>query len=236
VKKISDLYLSSNVKKIEILFVAGMLKEAEITLEKLSKNYPSNQDIYIIWADLLRIDKQFLQAKDLYSRIIDSYEEITKENANLLFSRAICYKELGEWERAEADLELAVKFLPNNPDLLNYLGYSWIARDKNIVRAKEMLVVAVMSRPGDPNIIDSVGWAMYKMGELDLAARFLEKAAEYVPYSPTINNHLGDVYWQQGRFIEARFQWNRVLQYSSEDTENISAVDVKGKVKYGMVQ
>jgi Flp pilus assembly protein TadD len=103
--------------------------------------------------------------------------------------------------------------------VLNYLGYSWIDRGENLERGLKMIEKAVELRPEDGYIVDSLGWAHYRMGDYAGAVGYLEKATELVPEDPTINDHLGDAYWQTGRLVEARYQWRRALQFGPEKNE-----------------
>ena len=108
-------------------------------------------------------------------------------------------------DKSEADLQQALKLEPNQPDVLNYLGYSWIDEDKNLDKAKDMVLKAHQAKPDDPQIIDSVGWAYFKLGNFANSVEYLENAASLLPYDPTVNDHLGDAYWQTGRKNEAKF-------------------------------
>jgi len=103
--------------------------------------------------------------------------------------------------------------------VLNYLGYSWIDRGENLDRGLQMIQKAVELRPEDGYIVDSLGWAHYRLGDYSSAVQYLEKAIELVPEDPTINDHLGDAYWQSGRSVEARYQWRRALQFGPQDDE-----------------
>jgi Flp pilus assembly protein TadD len=108
---------------------------------------------------------------------------------------------------------------PDQPLVLNYLGYSWIDRGENLQRGLQMIQKAVELRPEDGYIVDSLGWAHYRLGDYPSAVQYLEKAIELVPEDPTINDHLGDAYWQSGRPFEARYQWRRALQFGPQDDE-----------------
>src|SRR5207302_9406593 len=113
----------------------------------------------------------------------------------------------GRWPRAEADLLHALELQPEQPLVLNYLGYSWVDKGLKLNDAMRMIQRAVDLRPNDGYIVDSLGWAFYRLGNYPQAAQQLEKAVELRPQDPTINDHLGDAYWQTGRAEEARNQW-----------------------------
>lgn len=127
-------------------------------------------------------------------------------------SRAAALIELGRWEKAEIDLKRAVEIAPEEPNALNYLGYSWAERGVNLEEAFELIEKAVSLRPDSGAIVDSLGWAHYQLGHYEEALANLEKAAALEPSDPTITEHLGDVYWRLGRRIEARYQWRRSLE------------------------
>jgi len=110
--------------------------------------------------------------------------------------------------------------------VLNYLGYSWIDRGENLERGIKMIEKAVEMKPEDGYIIDSLGWAHYRMGDYAGAVQYLEKATELVPEDPTINDHLGDAYWQTGRLVEARYQWRRALQFGPQESD-IKPIEAK---------
>ena len=131
----------------------------------------------------------------------------------------------------EADIAVALKLAPQQPELLNYLGYSWVDRGRNIPQALAMLEKARSLRPNDGYIVDSLGWAHYKQGNYKEAVRFLERAVEIKPEDPTLNDHLGDAFWKVGREREARFQWSQALSLNPEPED----VDkIKAKVEHGL--
>jgi tetratricopeptide (TPR) repeat protein len=134
----------------------------------------------------------------------------------LLFQRAISLQEIGQWPRAEQDLINALDLEPNQPDVMNFLGYTWADRGENLDQALEMLQRAARAEPRAGHIIDSLGWAYYRLGQVDLAVENLERAVELSPASPDINDHLGDAYLAAGRRLEAEFQWERVLSLDPE--------------------
>ena len=133
--------------------------------------------------------------------------------------RGIAHERTRRWPQAEADLLKALELEPDQPFVLNYLGYSWVDQGLNLDRAKEMLHRAVDLRPEDGYIVDSLGWAYYRLGENDKAVTYLERAVELQPGDPVLNDHLGDVYWRVGRTREARFQWQRALTFEPESDQ-----------------
>jgi Flp pilus assembly protein TadD len=131
----------------------------------------------------------------------------------------MCFEKTKQWQQAEADLQTALTLRPDEPSLLNFLGYSWIDRGENLPMARAMVERAVELRPRDGYIVDSLGWALYTLGDYEAAVAKLERAVELKPGDPTINDHLGDAYWRAGRRNEARFQWMRALRSADEETD-----------------
>jgi tetratricopeptide (TPR) repeat protein len=170
--------------------------------------------------DILRSKKRFGEAVVAYDEAIRrAAANGLPERWTLFYDRGVALERSGEWTRAEADLLHALELKPDQPMVLNYLGYSWIDRGENLERGLKMIEKAVELRPEDGYIVDSLGWAHYRMGDYAAAVQYLEKATELVPEDPTINDHLGDAYWQTGRLVEARYQWHRALQFGPEETE-----------------
>mgnify|MGYP002527725175 CR=1 FL=1 len=135
------------------------------------------------------------------------------------------------WAGAEANFIAARELNPDQPYVLNYLGYSWVANGKNLDRARKMIETAVAKRPRDGYIVDSLGWVLYRLGDIDGAVKHLERAVVLRPEDPTINDHLGDVYWKVGRRTEARFQWERALAL---EPENDQIRKIKTKLRDGL--
>lgn len=183
--------------------------------------------------DIYRTHERYDEALSEYERATALVDEPARANWFLYFSRGICYERLDRWPDAEADFLLALDLMPDEPQVLNYLGYSWIDQGMNIDRAKVMIEKAVEQRPNDGYIIDSLGWVQYLLGDYDAAARSLERATMLQPDDPTINDHLGDVYWMQGRRIEARFQWNHALALDPEPDE---IAKIEDKIDFGLAR
>ena len=133
--------------------------------------------------------------------------------------RGITYERIDQWPDAEADFRRALELQPEQPLVLNYLGYTLVEKDLNIDEARDMIERAVAGDPDNGYITDSLGWVLYKIGEFEAAVPHMERAAELLPTDPIINDHLGDVYWSVGRKTEAVFQWKRALSFGPEEDE-----------------
>ena len=145
----------------------------------------------------------------------------------------MAYEQSGDWDNAEKALQTALKISRRHPFVLNYLGYSWLEHNKNINEALFMIFEAYRQNPEDGHIMDSLGWALYRMGKFNDAIKILERAAEYLPANAIICDHLGDAYWQVGRKAEAKFQWQHALSLK-EDSENLNKEAIKLKISDGV--
>ena len=192
---------------------------------------PDRSDALIELGDVHRSAERYEQAIAAYGGALTRIGSLQARHWVILYARAMTYDKLKRWEEAERDLLRANELSPDQPFLLNYLGYSWIDRGVNLERGKAMIQRAVELKPTDGYIIDSLGWALYRMGDFPGAVTNLERAVELKPLDPTINDHLGDAYWQVGREAEARFQWRRALLHA-EDSELAAAIN--GKLENGL--
>jgi len=208
-------------------------EEALTQLKAMSAEAPMRAGADMQLGDLLRVKKRFSEAVDAYNEAIRRLQAAgMPERWSLFYSRGIALERSGRWKPSEADLLHALGLKPDQPLVLNYLGYSWIDRGENLERGLKMIEKAVELRPEDGYIVDSLGWAHYRLGDYSSAVQYLEKAIELVPEDPTINDHLGDAYWQSGRPSEARFQWRRALQFGPEADE---IKPIEAKLDQGLV-
>src|SRR5690606_10143182 len=157
---------------------------------------------------------------EAYSKAIELVGGDSPADWRFYYVRGIAYERAKQWPEAEADFQRALELNPDQPQVLNYLGYSWIDMDMHLEEALEMIEKAVEAQPQDGYIIDSLGWAFYKLGRLDEAVETLERAVMLLPSDPEINDHLGDAYWKVGRKLEARFQWN--IARSVDEVGNVA--------------
>lgn len=209
-------------------------KKSDKAITTLETLYQQTGDVeaVIMIGDLQRRSEKFVDAIESYNRaekILGG--KIDDAHWHIHYARGMSYERAGQDDKSEIDLLAALKFRPDHPYLLNYLGYSWADQGKNLKKAREMIEKAVALRPDDGYIADSLGWVLYRMGDYKAALPHLEKAAELLPYDPTINDHLGDAYWQTGRALEARFQWSRALHHADNNTE---VAAIQSKIDNGM--
>ncbi|CAA6604461.1 TPR repeat-containing protein [Rhodospirillaceae bacterium LM-1] len=204
--------------------------QAEKLLEQLSNERPQRYDALISLGDIQRQAKKFEAAADSYTKAIQRIGTLEKRHWPILYARGIAYERSKQWPKAEADFKQALAFEPEQPYVLNYLGYSWVERGSNLVQARKMIERAVDLRPTDGYIADSLGWVLYRLNDMKGAVRFMERAIELQPEDPVINDHLGDVYWAVGRKNEARFQWKKTLIFEPEPEVAEAA---KAKLEHG---
>ena len=207
--------------------------EAVETLRGLARERPERSDALIALGDLLRGKERWLESVAAYDEAFERIGEPSQRHWRPLYARGIALERSRQWPRAEEDFLAALDLVPDQPFVLNYLGYSWVDKGVNLERAMAMIERAVDLRPNDGYIIDSLGWAHYRMGNFADAVLHLERAIELRPDDPTINDHLGDAFWRVGRRVEAGFQWRRALAMDPE--EEGMAVAIKDKIEHGLL-
>ncbi|WP_454715714.1 tetratricopeptide repeat protein [Caulobacter segnis] len=190
---------------------------------------PNDRDASVALADLLRAGGQWNESVAVLDPIIA--REAQTPDWRLLYLRAVALEQAKRWPEAERDLKSALKANPDEPELLNFLGYSWIDRNENLAEALGMVQKAVAARPQSGAMLDSLGWAYYRLGDYKTAVQKLEAAVEMEPGDPDVNGHLGDAYWKVGRKTEAEFQWQRVLSLEPDDKQKAES---EAKLKNGL--
>jgi tetratricopeptide (TPR) repeat protein len=210
--------------------------ESAAHLEALMKERPDDHDVIMAFGNVLRSRKEYARAAEVYSRAVERVGTPDRGHWVLFFYRGTSYERAKQWDKAEADLKKALELVPETlpngrAQVLNYLAYSWVDAGVNIDEAFKMLQRAVELAPRDGMIIDSLGWAYYRLGRFDDAVRELEKAVELKPGDPTINDHLGDAYWRVGRHLEARFQWDHA---KTSNPEHEDLVKILKKIDNGL--
>ncbi|MEM8813821.1 MAG: tetratricopeptide repeat protein [Pseudomonadota bacterium] len=195
------------------------LDEARSHLRALVDSDPSDLEAVRALGSVLREHKKFKDAAEVYTLGIDSLGEPIPGHWWLYYVRGIAFERTDQWPKAEADFLKALELEPDQPLVLNYLGYSWVDMGMRLDEALGMLHKAVEQRPTDGYIVDSLGWVFYKLGQYEKAVKELERAVELKPDDPIINDHLGDAYWKVGRKLEATFQWSHARDMDPEPEE-----------------
>jgi tetratricopeptide (TPR) repeat protein len=227
----SSLGWSARLRAAGILDQLDRTEEAVALLGVLASERTGDAEPMTALGDLFRGHNRYAEAIPAYDSALARTSHIEQRDWRLFYSRGVALERSGQWPRAEADLKRALELQPQQPVVLNYLGYSWIDQGVHLDEALNMVQRAVSLRPDDGYIIDSLGWAYYRIGDFAKATENLERAIELVPEDPTINDHLGDAYWQTGRKTEARFQWRRALQFKPEADEEKT---IQAKLAHGL--
>ncbi len=224
----SSLRRNAEIQLAVDLDALDRTEEAKSHLDKLVAARPNDLEAVVALGNLLRGRKQFKACADVYGKGIDMISKPDKQNWLIFYFRGICYERSKQWDRAEADLKKALELYPDQPHVLNYLGYSWVDQGINLDDGMRMIKRAVEQRPDDGYIVDSLGWAFYRIAKYDDAVKNLERAVELKPEDPTINDHLGDAYWKVGRTLEAQFQWSHARDLNPEP-EDLKKIEEKLK-------
>ena len=232
VKETSVLRASAEIQIATNLDALGKSDEAIEELRKLVEREPGNYDAQLSLGNVLRSHEKWAEAADAYSNAIAALgSSFGKKQWSLLYFRGISYERAGAWDKAEADFRKALEFEPEQPQVLNYLGYSLIDKGKSLSEALEMVKKAVELRPNDGYIVDSLGWAYYKLGDYEESVKQLERAVELRPEDPVINDHFGDALWRVGRRLEAKFQWQHAKDNKPEPKD---LANIERKINEGL--
>lgn len=221
----------AEIGRAEANYAAGRKEASLEILQGLARAKPDLLVAQVALADAYRRDERFAEARKSYDLAIGLLTEPAAENWPLYFSRGICAERLGDFEATVADLEEALRLNPEQPQVLNYLGYSYVDRGENLDAALGMIERAVAREPGSGYIIDSLAWAYYRLGRHAEAVEPMEQASLLEPVDPIVTDHLGDIYWAVGRTREAEFQWHRALSYGPEEKD---AARIRAKLEKGL--
>ena len=227
----SPLYRNAQIQRDLLLDLAGRTEEAIQQLEILIEANQTDFDAITALGNILRSHKRFAEAAAVYTRAIDQIDRPEKRHWALYYFRGMSYERSNQWPKAETDLKQALALMPDQALILNYLGYSWVDQGKNLDQGLELIKRAVELKSEDGYIVDSLGWAYYRLGRYDDAVRELEKAVDLKPEDPVINDHLGDAYWTVGRRLEAQFQWTHARDLKPEPDD---LAKIEEKLKHGL--
>lgn len=214
---------AAELGRAEALRRAAKPDAAIEVLEQLARDYPTHPRVYSALGDLQRQQESYEEAIAAYDQSLEFTEEDGQGRWFLLYARGISHERLGDWAHAEADFRGALALNPDQPQVLNYLGYSMVEQQTKLDEALGMIERAVAARPDSGYIVDSLGWVLYRLGRYDEAVGHMEQAVELMPVDPVVNDHLGDVYWSVGRQREAEFQWSRALSFVDPDDTDAEA-------------
>jgi tetratricopeptide (TPR) repeat protein len=213
------------MRRIDILVQTGRTDDAIRALDRVAADYPDSPLPPIQRGDILRSKERYPEAIAAYTTGIAKIRQPGVEDWPVFYDRGIAYEQSHQWHKAEADFRHALQLAPDQPYVLNYLGYSWADMGEHLAEAQQMIQKAAERRPNDGAITDSLGWVMLREGNVGDSVQLLERAVELEPEDATINGHLGDAYAAAGRTLEAHYQWRRALTLNPgpEDTAKLEA-------------
>ncbi|MWD27952.1 tetratricopeptide repeat protein [Aquicoccus sp. SCR17] len=214
----------------------GKVEAAIEVMEQLTRTHGDLPVVYVTLGDTLRQQERFEEAAAAYDKALDLYGEPQPEQWFIYYARAISHERVGAWQKAEDGFRTALELNPDQPQVLNYLGYSLVERQEKLDEALGMIERAVTERPDSGYIVDSLGWALYRLDRYEEAVGHMERAVELMPVDPVVNDHLGDVLWAVGREMEARFQWRRALSFITpqSDLEEVRPERIRRKLEIGL--
>jgi len=225
-RRISELQLGVTLSE------TGKVEEAKQHLKSLIDSDPNDIRSYVAYGSVLSEAKDYKAMAETYDKAVEVIGPVPKQGDwSIFFQRGIAYERLKQWDKAEPNFRKALELNPEQPQVLNYLGYSLVDMNLNLDEGLDMVRRAVDARPDDGYIVDSLGWAYFRMGKFDDAVTELERAVQLRAGDATINDHLGDAYWRVGRKLEAVYQWNRSLVSGGED---VNKEHIKEKIEQGL--
>lgn len=205
---------------------------AEARIKELIEADPDDLITVLSLGGIYARHEKYAEAAAVYEPAIARLEDTERHHWSLFYRRGIAYERTDRWDEAEKDFKKALELSPEQPDVLNYLGYSWVDMGIKLDEGLEMIRKAVELRPNSGFIIDSLGWAYYRLGRYEDAVEQLERALKLMPSDPVVNDHLGDAYWKTGRKLEATFQWKHAL---ANDPETDDKFKITAKLRNGLI-
>ncbi len=236
-ERIGDTHALKRTAEIRLGVLLDQLDrpdEADEHLLALIESDPTDLEAINTFGTVLRVRRNFEQAADVYSQGIETLDDPRREHWQLFYQRGIAFERTDRWTQAEADFLTALDLHPDQPDVMNYLAYTWVDRGEHLERSVEMLERAVEMRPDSGYIVDSLGWVYFRLGRFDDAVEQLERAVILDPTQGVIHDHLGDAYWMVGRRLEARFQWSHARDL--DDTDEVDKDAIQRKLQRGLTR
>ena len=232
--KEDEIYHWYKLKKISQIIYNEQNSKQSLNYIETKFNEYSNPSAKIIYdmGNIYKRNKEFEKSIKYYSLLLEKLNENSDEYADVLHKRGMSYERVGDDKNSDKDLLKSLSIKPDDPYVLNYLGYSWLERSYKIQEAIGMLNKAYNQKKNDPFIIDSVGWGYYLIGDFVNAENFLRKAIQLMPKDPIVNDHYGDVLWKLNRKIQAKYYWQSAL--SSEESDNEMKTIISKKLLKGL--
>jgi tetratricopeptide (TPR) repeat protein len=227
----SPVYWISRVRMTEVYEASGQTDKSIAMLTALSKDDATRVSALVSLGDVYRRQAKYEDAVTAYNQALSGIPTMTAAQWPIIYARGMAEERLNRWPLAEKDLLQALSFQPDNPMILNFIAYSWANQGVNLNKALEYAKHAVALRPDDGYILDSYGWALFRLSQYKESVTWLEQAVSQVPEDSTLLDHLGDAYWQVGRQNEARFQWKHAHDLSQDTAFKAMA---EQKIQHGI--
>ncbi|MEM1237059.1 MAG: tetratricopeptide repeat protein [Pseudomonadota bacterium] len=224
-------FIAAELGRADALRAADRSDAAVEVLSQLAESHPEVALVHSKLGDTLRRMERYGEAVSAYDAALGLHATVEPEHWFTYFARGISYEREDNWDAAEADFRTALDLRPNQPQVMNYLGYSLVEKKMKLGEALQLIEAAATARPDNGHILDSLGWVLYRLGRFDEAVGPMETAVELMATDPIINDHLGDVYWAVGRHTEAKFQWHRALSFDPDPEE---ATRIRRKLEVGL--
>ena len=216
-------------KQIAKISIKNDNKDEALNLLKKSYSNLIKKEVYetFDYAEFLKNNEKFKESIPLYSEILNRISKDHPLYTEATDGRGVAYERIGEWDKAEEDLLASLKVNPDQAYVINYLAYSWIEKGIKIKKSLNMLEKANKLRSNDPYIIDSLGWALFKLKRYEEAQDYLQLAVKLMPADPIVNDHYGDSLWKNGKEIQARYYWNYVLNLKKTEDKLKKTIEQK---------
>ncbi|WP_236019201.1 tetratricopeptide repeat protein [Fuscibacter oryzae] len=227
----SPIFHIAEMGRADAAYASGRKDAAVEIMQTLARSHPDLLVVQVGLGDILRREERFTEARAAYDAALALVPDPQPNHWAIYFSRGICAERSGDFPATEADMRQALKLNPDQPQVLNYLGYSYVDRGQNLDEALDMIKRAVKAEPESGMIIDSLAWAYFRLGRYADAVEPMEKASLLEPVDPVVTDHLGDVYWKAGRQREAEFQWHRALSFKPTEAD---AKRIRQKLDIGL--
>ena len=228
-RKRGEAFKWHSTKQLARIFVQEEKKEEAIKLTSDSYKNLADKEVYktFDFAEFLKNNEKFDEAIIYYTNVLDSVKKNHPLFSEATDGRGVSFERIGKWEKAEKDLLASLNADPNQAYVINYLAYTWIEKGIKIEKSLDMLEKANQLRSNDPYIIDSLGWALFKLKRYEESKEYLQMAVKLMPGDPIVNDHYGDVLWKNGNKLQARYYWNYVLKLEKTEKELKKIIDTK---------
>jgi tetratricopeptide (TPR) repeat protein len=210
-----------STKQLARISIKEEEKEEAIKLTRSTYEDLETKEVYetFDFAEFLKNNEKFKESINYYTTVLNSIKKDHPLYPEVTEGRGVAYERIGKWDKAEKDLLSSLRANPNQPYVINYLAYSWIEKGIKVKKSLGMLEKANKLRSNDPFIIDSLGWALFKLERYGESKDYLQMAVSLMPGDPIVNDHYGDVLWKNGNELQARYHWNYVLNLEKTEKE-----------------